>query len=212
MRIYGLLSLAMCVFQFGCNKPDKTSSPNYDSLSLVLEEVFITDQVVRGGSVTDSENSISRLYDYKIDIVDSINMNAVSTIVEKYGLPPKDSISRKAIAGMFLVVQHSSKDTLEKYFELFKSKYPMNSDLAVMEDRFLMYNGEKQKYGSQAVSFLSHDHTMTIWPIENTDSVNFLRQGLFLHTVEENAERAGYQYNPCQELPSKELIEKYFGE
>jgi hypothetical protein len=164
--------------------------------------MYITDQIVRGGDVVDSDSSISRIYDYNMLRVDAHNQEILRSILDKYGWLHDSTLSYRASSAQFLVLQHSPNEMMLKYFPMFKATVGMRSSVAMMEDRILMRQGKKQIYGTQATSILRDDGSMAIWPIENHENVEERRQGLFSQTVKEYADFMGVEYDPCEALPA----------
>jgi len=184
---------------------------NYDSLTLVLETMYDTDQEYRMELVS----IITENKPFDAELVanmnrnDSLNQLETIKILNKFGWLPKDSIGQKAASALFLIIQHSPTDVMEKYFPMLKEMVEegqaKRTDLALMEDRILMYNHKKQIYGSQASLI---DEEMQIWPIENAADVNKLRLEIgFETTVEENAESMGVLFNPNVKMPDVSIFE-----
>ena len=88
-----------------------------------------------------------------IDIKDSINLIKVEKILDEKGWLGPDIIGEKGSLTLFLVVQHSNTKTQVKYLpmlrEAVKNGNAKAKNLALMEDRVLLAQGEKQIYGSQ---------------------------------------------------------------
>ncbi len=198
--------MALVVSIFSCDVREDSRqenvSINYDSLNSILEEMYVADQVVRGNSrFSDDQSELAKRFDFDMHKVDSINQQTFLQIIETYDWPPDSLLSRDASLALFLVLQHSPQEVMEKYFPLFRANTVFSAPVAMMEDRILMRQGKKQIYGSQASSTLREDGTMAIWPIDDPENVNALRKGLFSTTVEEYAIRLGAEYDPNEQLP-----------
>lgn len=66
-----------------------------------------------------------------------------------------------------------------------------------MEDRYLMYQGKEQIYGTQGTTslFKSGKNESFIWPIQNPERVNQRRKKAgFSQTIEEYAKRFQINY------------------
>ena len=70
------------------------------------------------------------------------------------------------------------------------------SAVALMEDRILMENGRKQKYGSQLRS--QGDGPLLLYPVEDPEHVNERRAAMGLETIEAYLKRFGIDYKPEQ--------------
>jgi hypothetical protein len=200
----------------GCqNAGDNTSAvsaidhqPDYTSLQQELEGIYDLDQGVRDmdWDSIESDSAARMAYITKMWRADSSNQAKVLPILEKYGWLPKSRIGEKAADALFLVIQHSKLETIEKYLpqmeEMAKQGEAGATDAAMMRDRLLMFQGKRQVYGTQAVSYIREDGKHAIWPIEDVENVNKRRKEVgFELTVEENAERLGAIFNPEEELP-----------
>ncbi|TPE43675.1 DUF6624 domain-containing protein [Pontibacter mangrovi] len=186
----------------------KEEQPNYTLLQQELEAIYDLDQGVRDVD-WDSINADpvgQRAYIYKMHQIDSTNQTKVLPILEEHGWLPKSKIGEKAADALFYVVQHSNSRTIEQYLpqmeELAKQGEASGTDAAKMKDRLLMFQGKKQVYGTQAVSYIRKDGKHAIWPIEDVENVNKRRKEAgFELTVEENAERLGVVFDPEEQLP-----------
>ena len=98
---------------------------------------------------------------------------------------------------VFAVIQHADLKTQEKYFPLMKKSVEQKEsracDLALLEDRILMYQNKKQIYGSQ-IWINQTTGAQEIWPIEDEKNLNIRRAKVGLETMEEYAEHFGIEY------------------
>ncbi|RIJ42957.1 DUF6624 domain-containing protein [Pontibacter oryzae] len=186
--------------------------PDYTLLQQELEQIYDLDQGVRdvNWDSISADPDRQKVYISKMHQVDSANQAKVLPILEKYGWLPKSKIGVKAAGTLFLVVQHSNTETIAKYLplmeEMAKQGEASSTDAAMMRDRLLMFQGRKQLYGTQAVSYLREDGKHTMWPIEDVEIVNKRRQEAgFELTVEENAKRLGAIFDPNQEIPENHV-------
>ncbi len=132
-----------------------------------------------------------------MQLIDSFNLIQVEAIIAQYGWPGKDFVGNKGNMAVFLVIQHSNLITQEKYLPmLMKSVADSQSracDLALMQDRVLMWQGKKQLYGSQIV----RNKTTGAWelyPIEDEKNVNARRKSMGLEPIEDYAKYFGIDY------------------
>jgi len=191
---------------------DNTNSINYDSLKIEIEKMYDTDQGYREKVVEMIKNKEPLDFDLvmKMNEADSVNQVAIRKIIDEHGWLPKSKIGEKAASAIFLIIQHSDVEIMEKYFPLFQEmvlKDEANkADAAMMEDRILMYNKKKQIYGTQAsMRETEAGPEYFIWPIENASEVNQRRKEAgFENTVEENAASMNAKYDPNEAFPVKE--------
>lgn len=184
--------------------------PDYASLQQQLEKIYDLDQGVRNVNwdSIESDPAVRLAYITKMWKIDTTNQGQVLPILEAYGWIPKSKIGEKAADAIFYVVQHSSKEILEKYLPqmeaLARQGEASATDAAKMRDRLLMWNGKKQLYGTQGSGGLREGNEIAIWPIEDPENVNKRRKEVgFTTTVEENAKRLGAVYDPNEKLPEK---------
>ncbi len=146
-----------------------------------LDSVMVLDQKYRA-------NWIPENWSKQIEI-DSSNLDYVEKIIKEHGYPGKSMVGEKTASAAWYVIQHS--DEIDAYIDEIKQAAD-NGELpfrlyAMMLDRHLMYNDKAQIYGTQGSSYFigSPKEINFIWPIQNLDSVNILRKGVFGNTVEE---------------------------
>ncbi|WP_367221552.1 DUF6624 domain-containing protein [Marinilabilia sp.] len=216
LKCYLVLILFPIISESGCTARNHidtdTQSDNYDSLRIVLESVYDSDQSIRK-QMHDPvyKDSIRQLkYISQMIAIDQENLHKVLPILEKYGWIPQSKIGEKASDAIFYVIQHSSIELMEKYFWQLDSLALLGEasrkNAAMMEDRLLMGKGLKQIYGSQATTNLRPDKSLVIWPVSQPDKVDSLRKSVgFELSVLENADRIGAVFNPNEELPIKDL-------
>lgn len=118
---------------------------------------------------------------------DCNNLAVVSHILDTYGWP--SGLSDDANKAIFLVIDHSDLETMNKYIGLFrdavKKGYLSINDLVTMEDRMLMNAGKPQKYGTQAYSVTEDGRTVIyIWPVEDHNKLDSLRKSVGLMPIE----------------------------
>src|SRR5690606_25247297 len=84
---------------------------------------------------------------------DSINAEIVFGLLDKHGWLGPEMVGNQGVTTLFLVIQHSDLEYQLKYFEMMKQavadKKLNAGNFAMLEDRILMRQGKKQKYGSQ---------------------------------------------------------------
>ena len=207
--IFSILILTTSLFSCGQTNQQTTIMTNYDSLRLVLENMVDKDQKIRrilvdsiGFDSPGAGSYIKQMMD-----IDADNQKKIRGILNKYGWIEQSKIGTKAAEAFFYTIQHSDTTLMIKWFPEFK-KLADNGEAdkvecAMMEDRLLMWKGEKQIYGTQAAVF-SADKKVAIWPIEDPKNVNARRKKIgFALSVEDNADRLKAIYNANEQLPIK---------
>jgi hypothetical protein len=193
------------------NKHGAYTQVQYDSIKLVLEKMYDADQNIRRILIDsigfDSPNAGQ--YIKRMQEIDKENKQNIVKILTKYGWIEKSKIGSKASEAIFYTIQHSDLALMDKYLPDLKRLAEMGEakpiHAAMMEDRVLMNKGKKQIYGTQANDWFRADRKMAIWPIEDPAHVNERRKKVgFAKTVEEYAKNLPAEYNPADELPTKE--------
>ncbi len=152
--------------------------------------------------IYDSMNLLYKLdediYELMVEI-DSVNLIAVEDIINKYGIPSKNTFGKKTTDAVYYVIQHSDK--IAEYLPAFRKSTTTNGidsiQLAMMEDRNLMYLGKPQLYGTQIKGTPNKDgsYTYFVWPVQHPDSLNNLRASIGLEPIEEYAKRFDITYS-----------------
>ncbi len=177
----------------------QVSKSNLLNLITELETMYELDQEYR--------KRISQMKTFDADLVNKMNttdsLNKIRTIeiLEEFGWLGRSQLGDKASEALFYIIQHADLTTMEKYFpqlqQLAQNKEAAPVHAAMMEDRILMYKGQKQIYGTQAKSSVdkSGQPQIYIWAIEDAERVNQRRANVgFESTIEEYAEQIGAIY------------------
>ena len=169
-----------------------------------LEEIYVKDQMLRQliPAVEEKFGRESKEMAYYWTLIsqqDSLNEVAVVEIIEKRGWPGKSLVGGKANITVWLVIQHAPLELQEKYLPLLRKSVlkgeSEGSHLAMLEDRILMRNGQKQKYGSQIKSDPETGEYF-LHPIEDPANINKRRAEVGLGPIEEYVKRWGIKYDP----------------
>lgn len=146
-----------------------------------------------------SEKNLVQELSKRQHLIDSTNTVFIEHIFQQYGYPGKSLVDTPTNETAFYVIQHSSK--IPKYLNLIKEAAQKNELpfplAAMMEDRYLVYQGKEQIYGTQGTTSLLKNGKIEnfIWPIQNPKQVNQLRkQAGFKQTVEVYAKRFNIVY------------------
>ena len=157
--------------------PLENATPNVElDLKRQLDSIRVLDQKYRAnGGDWDKQ-----------EIIDSANTIFIENVFKTYGYPGKSLVGEPTNTTASLVIQHSNK--IAKYLPLIqeaskKGEIPM-TDVATMEDRYLMEQNKPQIYGTQG--YYADGEEKLIWPIENPEEVNERRKNVgFKTTIEE---------------------------
>jgi len=123
-----------------------------------------------------------------INVKDSINLIKVEKILAEYGWLGSDIVGEQGNKTLFLVIQHSNTQTQVKYLPMLKEAVKNGkakaSDVALMEDRVLLAQGEKQIYGSQLL-MNSETNTLELEPMIDPDNADKRRLEIGLKPLAE---------------------------
>jgi hypothetical protein len=128
----------------------------------------------------------------EINILDSTLLNKVTLFLNEYGWQSKKEIGELANMGLFLAIQHSSKEEMESFREIVENAYQDNkiekSSYALFIDRLKIRNDLPQIYGTQYY----YDETLgslKFHEIEDLENVNKRRREVGLPKIEKNAKQ-----------------------
>ncbi|MBI5939309.1 MAG: hypothetical protein HY859_02670 [Caulobacterales bacterium] len=166
-----------------------------------LEEMFDLDQCGReeymvalaqfGVHGEETKAIGKRLYQLGSD-----NMVKLEQVIECIGWPERSKVGNKAADAAFLVIQHATHGDRVKYIDVFRKAARIGeaslSDLALLEDRILVGEGRKQRYGTQYRRGL--DGRLEIETIEDPANVNAYRKEMGLNSLEEQNEEMFRQF------------------
>ncbi|PRX55262.1 DUF6624 domain-containing protein [Flagellimonas meridianipacifica] len=164
---------------------------NLERLSIELDSILIEDQKFRSEIVAlqnqkSDSVELQRIWE-KQRKLDSSNLVRVEQIINQInGFPGKSLVGSSASKAAFLVLQHAPIAKQGKYLDIIleaAKKNELDKGLAAMyHDRYLMYNGKPQIYGTQIRSFDvknpetgNKEKVNCIWPIADTTNIDSLR-------------------------------------
>ncbi|ULQ56767.1 hypothetical protein KJS94_00975 [Flavihumibacter rivuli] len=129
-----------------------------DSVRNTLDTVYYYDQQYR--SQLESyvslygwgSKELSQLLN-NMEMADSVNIKVVSSVLDQYGWLGPNEVGENGSLALFLVIQHAKVDVQEKYLPLLqkavRERKAKPSQMAMLEDRVLLYHGKRQVYGTQ---------------------------------------------------------------
>lgn len=148
-----------------------------------------------------------------MNTVDSINLIKVINILNKYGWPSNKEIGERGSLTLFLVIQHAELETQEKYLPLIEKAAESGnlavSNLALLKDRILLRNGERQIYGTQ-VAFNNESGLYYILPLSDPDNVDTRRKSIGLQPLAEYVKQWNIVWDPATYKDQLPIIEKEF--
>jgi hypothetical protein len=141
---------------------------------IILESLVDVDQQNRNGNMPIDES------------IDRNNLSVLLSIIEKCGFPRKEEVGKKGMNSVFLILQHGDRKNAEKYLPMLK-RSAENGDIswqqvALLEDRTLMFSGQKQKYGSQ-VKLNSKTGKYELYSLDDPINVNERRRSVGLDSI-----------------------------
>jgi hypothetical protein len=123
-----------------------------------------------------------------INIKDSINLIKVEKILFEYGWLGSDVVGVQGNITLFLVIQHSDHKTQLKYLSMMREAVKKGNaeekDLALLEDRVALGEGQKQIYGSQ-LEMDYKTNLLVLSPMIDPDNVDKRRNEVGLNPIAE---------------------------
>ncbi|ARS37359.1 DUF6624 domain-containing protein [Pontibacter actiniarum] len=195
------LEKKVAALEAGYNKPLKAQ----------LERIYETDQAIRlkveptQKEFGNDSPEMKALWE-EMRQVDEQNKIEVVAILEKHGWPGKSLVGLQANAAAFLVIQHSDKETMEKYLPLLREAAEKGEaakgQVALMEDRVRMNNGQPQLYGSQ-LRMNKETGKYELYQIEDEANVNKRREEMGMEPLQDYMKRFGLEYEVPQASAEK---------
>lgn len=125
-----------------------------------------------GGQITEEIQAILQAQSQ----LDQQLMQRLKAIIEHYGWPGISLVGEEGAKSAFLILQHSETPKQKLYLETLKAAVAAHqasaSHLAMLEDRILMKEGQKQIYGTQLYSSVRTDNKLVIYPIQDEMLMN----------------------------------------
>ena len=172
-------------------------------VAMILRNIYKTDQELRNKSRAieeffglDSEE-YNLLWD-KINKQDSLNVIEVKKILDRRGWLSSEEVSGNGNAALFLVIQHADLNTQLQYLpmiqEAVKNGNASGIELAMLEDRVAIGQGEKQIYGSQ-IHRNKETGSYYVAPLIDPKEVNKRRKKVGLGLIEDYLARWGIDWD-----------------
>jgi hypothetical protein len=183
---------------------EKELAISHPKLQKELVVMFINDQAVRGGDVSE----LAKEFNLKVDSIsyhtdgvgtDYINRKKLKNILSEYGFPTKSMVGDVGMRSVFFVIQHSDED---KYFQESQleeiEKAVERGDLegqlyAYLFDRIQVNAGQKQLYGTQFKNVDVRTKTVELAPVEDMENLDSRRMKMGMVPIKIYKELMLYQ-------------------
>ncbi len=185
--------LPLLVLLLACAGPQRLKSD--------LEAMFDSDQAARARmedirkTKGDDSPEMRQAWDQQRPL-DGANIARLEEIIAAHGWPGKSRVGDKASAGAFLVLQHAELPYQKKHLPLLRKAAAAGElrpdHLALLEDRILMREEKKQRYGSQLKS--NAQGILELYPIEDEAHVDERRKSVGLPPMAEYLKFFGLDY------------------
>lgn len=132
----------------------------------------------------------------KIREQDRENQKRMSIILDTYGWPARSKVGSTAATTVFLVVQHADLDYHLKYIDRMREAVDVGEaakqQLALLEDRVLVFQGKPQRYGSQVET----RDGVGLHPVEDPGNLDTRRATMELGPMCEHLKKFVKQFGP----------------
>lgn len=140
-----------------------------------------------------------RILDEGIDPeIDRENLITIISLIETCGMPSLKTVNREQMMAIWLVFQHTDNYHRKKYFPLLK-KSSENGDLeksqiALLEDRILMFDDKPQIYGSQ-ITKNQESGEWVLYELKDPSGVDKRRAEVGLEPLQDYVSQWGIEFN-----------------
>jgi hypothetical protein len=156
------------------------SDPN---LSSELQRMALEDQALRERQAQ-SHDDVS--LEAAIKSMDQDHAIRISMILKQYGWPHKDKIGTRGLRALWTLIQHGDQGVLKESLPFMQDAAKTGelslSLVALSIDRDLIYDGKKQRYGTQ---FHLKGNRLEMYPVEDDTQLDVLRKGVGLNSMAE---------------------------
>lgn len=166
---------------------------DFDALSIKLEKYLDESIAARQSVITTirQHGFESRQMDsinHMINFRDSLHLNYVISVISDYGWLGISQIGQKANSSLFMAIQHAPNNgIILTYFPLLEESALANessqSEMAMMQDRILVYQKIPQEYGTQ---WNYEGDLQILFPLSEPSKVNKKRKLVGLPKLDEN--------------------------
>lgn len=163
------------------------SAKNYE---VILSKIHKSDQALRWELIeAQKSGNTEAIIDavMRMERCDRKNQKIVFKMLNKCGVP--ENLSNEAIDTIWLVIQHSDLEHIEKYLPILHQAAKRGCfsqiQLTTMEDRLRVYKRTAQIYGSQTIDI---GGTIYFYPIVDFDNLNTRRKQIGMGPIEKYIE------------------------
>jgi len=189
MKKFLILSISIFfIIPFSSYTQDQSDNDYKDEVK-TIEELTIKSLKIRQKVNPESEN---KELIKEMKTLDSTLLQKVTLFLNEYGWRSKKEIGDLANMGLFLAIQHSSKEEMESFKEIVEKAYIENklekSNYALYIDRLRVRNDLPQIYGTQYY----YDENLASFrfnEIEDFENVNKRRKKVGLPKIEKYAKQ-----------------------
>lgn len=191
------------LFFLSCYSNSIFGQDQNSNLKTKLEYIFDQDQRIRVpfDSLINLHGFESNEVQYYIKNcmlkTDSTNIADVKKIIDQFGWVGINTVGEKANQALWLIIQHDSLKTQEKYLPLLKTSVAKGESLpmhlGMLEDRIALSKRKKQIYGTQI--WTANDGSLYIAPLVNPEKVNIRRKNIGLGPIESYTKQQGFSWN-----------------
>lgn len=185
----------------------------YAEVLRTLEMVNARDQALRQLFKCSNFTEGSLEQKYLNDLIeqgDSINLAEVEQIIEKHGWLGVYEIGEKGNSTLWQVIQHASYETQKKYMPIIRKAVKEGNasvvQMAFLEDRFNIYQGRAQLYGTQVVKT---NGVYQVYPIVDPENIEERRATIGIEPLAEYLEFFDIEINTIEDLQLDHLLDPY---
>lgn len=160
-----------------------------DLKAIALHLIALKDKDLKVRKALLEKSQLNEGYHPEMEKVHLTNSQELEKIYDEIGFPTISKVGDEANAATWLIVQHaiSRPQFMIKSFELLKQAVINNDanpvNLAMLEDRILVFQGKTQKYGS-AYDW-DENGELSPLPFDDLNLVNERRKSLGLDSIED---------------------------
>lgn len=189
MKRHLILSISIFFIIPFSSYSQKQSENNLKEETKIIEELTIQSLKLRQQINPESED---QELIKELKTLDSTLLHKVSIFLNEYGWKSKKEIGELANMGLFLAIQHSSKEEMESFKEIVEKAYQENKiekrNYALYIDRLKVHNDLPQIYGTQYY-YDEKSASFRLNEIEDFANVNKRRRKVGLSKIEKYAKQ-----------------------
>ncbi|MDQ1089965.1 DUF6624 domain-containing protein [Siphonobacter sp. SORGH_AS_1065] len=189
---------------------------NLTSVKNRLLEIRVEDQQCREAYIPIAEkygyeSPQAKTFWKEAALKDSLHMQEVRTILNRYGWLSRKQIGKEANQTLFLVIQHSNLPNMKHYLPIMRKavreRKAESFDLALLEDRVAFESGGEQIYGTQ----IGMDTLTKEWyvePLIEPERVDERRKSVGLPPLDVYTKAYGFNWNVEEHKKRKALLKQ----